>query len=1167
MPKQVSIRTRRAGRVALAGLALLLLALVLAHPSLAAMRAEVEARQEAGFGRLAFTFPSGPKVTTSLKSGILLVLFGEPVTLRAEDLAERLPDYFSSARLDADGKTLRLALNRSYRVNTIEAGNRLFLDLLPPEWKDAPPPPPDDVVRELAEQAARAEAELREAKRQMQEAKPAPRLTLRVGEQPTFTRLTFDWSAFATAKLSRDGNAVTIGFDRKAEIDLSRLKTDPPRFLQSASDRAGPESLEVTLVVADGVEVRDFREGLAYVVDLTGPPASEGAAPEQAAAPAPNAGPAEPPPAPLPSDPGSIGMVFKPFDPAMGAAAFGDVGFKPGDPLAGVAAKLSEVTVKPAKAASAKPAPAASDHDRPATGGDAKRRVAARAERVAGQLRLTFPFAEPVSAAAFRRGHAIWLVFDSDAEIALDRLEWTGAPWIKSVSRGRFGMMQYFRIDLSKTWLASAEASGEDWVVTIGDMVGGTGETLALVPQQQDDRRSVVTVALPNPGRVHWLPDPEVGDTLAVVTAFPPNRSVGKIQDFVDFTALETAHGLAIRPRSDDLGVRIAGDQVTISRAPGLTLSTGGPAKAPRSGKPLVSNQAFAAFREAPEAGQAAFGERAAALMRDIAQEDAGQKNARRLALAQLYLGQGLGAEAIGLLGQIGASDATAAHDPALSALRGAASVLMGRPTDAIAELDGYPLAADPDVALWRGLALAQRKEPEKALAAFKQGAAVAGRYRPEFEARFRLAAARAALDLQQPDRAADELAALNDKSLPQGLAAEAVLLDARYLDRAGRAVDALEQYRAARAMGVPGVAAEAELAQIEIELRTQAIERRRAIEQLERLRLVWRGDDVELAVMGVLADLYVKESQYRSAFGLMKEAALAFPTAPRALQLQDRMQATFQDPYLGGKADKLATLDALSLYYEFREMTPVGPLGDEMIRGLADRLIAFDLLDQAMQLLEHQVEKRLKGAARAQVATRLAMVQLMNRQPDAALRVIRRTRQAGLPEELQQGRNLLEARALGELGRVEAALELLSDVEGSEADRIRADALWTAQQWKASGEQFEKMLGDRWQAADALSDTDRLDAMRAAISFALADEREAVDRLRRKFSEKMTKTPDAEAFLLVTRNADVEKADFRQAARLIANADTLDAFMKAYRARYDRAGAASTASAAGGSG
>src|SRR4029077_3057750 len=109
---------------------------------------------------------------------------------------------------------------------------------------------------------------------------------------------------------------------------------------------------------------------------------------------------------------------------------------------------------------------------------------------------------------------------------------------------------------------------------------------------------------------------------------------------------------------------------------------------------------------------------------------------------------------------------------------------------------------------------------------------------------------------------------------------------------------------------------------------------------------------------------------------------------------------ATFDALFLGGKGDSMPAIEALSLFYDFRELTPIGRRGDEMIRRLSDRLVSVDLLDQAAELLQHQVDHRLQGAARAQVATRLATVYLMNRKPERALAALRATRTAELSND-----------------------------------------------------------------------------------------------------------------------------------------------------------------------
>ena len=64
--------------------------------------------------------------------------------------------------------------------------------------------------------------------------------------------------------------------------------------------------------------------------------------------------------------------------------------------------------------------------------------------------------------------------------------------------------------------------------------------------------------------------------------------------------------------------------------------------------------------------------------------------------------------------------------------------------------------------------------------------------------------------------------------------------------------------------------------------------------------------------------------------------------------RIQDEAAATFDSLFLAGKGDALPAIDALALFYDFRELTPIGRRGDEMIRRLADRLVSVDLLDQA---------------------------------------------------------------------------------------------------------------------------------------------------------------------------------------------------------------------------
>ena len=175
-------------------------------------------------------------------------------------------------------------------------------------------------------------------------------------------------------------------------------------------------------------------------------------------------------------------------------------------------------------------------------------------------------------------------------------------------------------------------------------------------------------------------------------------------------------------------------------------------------------------------------------------------------------------------------------------------------------------------------------------------------------------------------------------------------------------------------------------------------------------LTVAWRGDETEIEALQLLAKLYTDEQRYRDAFQIMRTALVVHPGLRPDAQDPGRRGGDLRPLFLAGKGDALPAIDALSLFYDFRDLTPVGRRGDEMIRRLADRLVAVDLLDPAAELLQHQVDNRLQGAARAQVATRLAVIYLLNHKPAKAQATLRATRTANLSNEMRNQRLLIES-------------------------------------------------------------------------------------------------------------------------------------------------------------
>ncbi len=420
---------------------------------------------------------------------------------------------------------------------------------------------------------------------------------------------------------------------------------------------------------------------------------------------------------------------------------------------------------------------------------------------------------------------------------------------------------------------------------------------------------------------------------------------------------------------------------------------------------------------------------------------------------------------------------------------------------------------------------------------------------------RYSLRAAIEVHDFNGADKVLNELQTIG---VPDEEAPAVAVLVGRMSEGMGHNEDALTNYRAAASAPIDRRSAAAgRLHEIMLRYTLGDMPRKEVIDQLEMLTTVWRGDETEVEGLKLLAHLYTEEGRYRDAFHVMRTAMLAHPDSDLTRKIQDEAAVSFEALFLGGKSDALPPVEALGLFYDYRELTPIGRRGDEMIRKLADRLASVDLLDQAAELLQHQVDHRLQGTARAQVATRLAIIYLMNRKADRALATLRASRADGLSNEVRDERLLLEARALSETGRHAVALEIIKDMKSRQAVRLRADILWAAQRWREAAEQIELFYGERWKDFEPLNEGERGDILRAAIGYSLANESISLGRLREKYAAKMADTPDRHAFEVVSAPTGPGGTEFQDIARAVSGMDTLDAFLGDMRKRYPDTGTA----------
>ncbi|MDP3803087.1 hypothetical protein [Brevundimonas sp.] len=730
--------------------------------------------------------------------------------------------------------------------------------------------------------------------------------------------------------------------------------------------------------------------------------------------------------------------------------------------------------------------------------------VAVSARATPAKVSLSFAWPTPVGAAVFRRGEAVWVVFDTPA-----RLDMPGDGQLGPASDARWTAGAdhvAVRIAAPEGLAVSAVASGSTWTVVIG---GQPVAVESVAVDREDGGEPALVARMAGATRAVWLTDPLAGDRFAAVTALAPGKGFADRRRTVDLALLPTAQGLAVETLASDLAIRAEGDLVTVSRPGGLTLSSPSAALDAASvddGAPRRAKYPALIVAEWAETGHAGFSARYRQLQDAAAQEamaagdDPRAPAEARFALARFLVGSGLGYEAVGILNSIVARAPNMAGEPELRGLRGAARASIGRMEEAQGDFASAAVASDPASALWRGYIASNQGDWVAARRAFASGAPAIDDFPTAWRARFGAAHAMAAIETGELDSARALLAYSFSQDAPAADQLAARLVQARLFELDGQSDRALAIYTAVGRAPLDAVSVPGKLGVVRLSLAKGAMKADAAAAALEALRWRWRGDATELAVIRQLGQLYLSQGLYREALTALKGAGPGLNRLEGAADIQADLGSAFRMLFLEGGADGLQPVQALGLFYDFRELTPIGADGDEMVRRLARRLVDVDLLDQAAELLKYQVDNRLEGVAKAQVATDLAAVYLMDRQPEPALQAIWGSRTTILPAALNTERRSLEARALMELGRFDHALEVLGADVSPEAREVRAEVFWKQRNWLPAAGLYEGLLGDRFGNPAALTAAEEARLIRAGVGYSLGGDSAALTRLSRNY-------------------------------------------------------------------
>jgi hypothetical protein len=239
---------------------LILIALMFSGASQAEpVKGEASLSAGGGFARLVFKLAEDVDAEVIAAGSILVVRFKRPVDIPVDQLSDAVPDYVGSVRRDPDGSAIRLSLTRRVTINTMTAGERVFVHLLPDTWSGHPPGLPAEVLRELSERARAAERALRQQRATAEAQKRAP-VRVRASVQPTFVRFVFDPPDGVGVSSVLNDQKLTLLFNAALSFDLADAKVAAPSNIASINQKIEGESSMVEVALIGDVDVRSFRD-------------------------------------------------------------------------------------------------------------------------------------------------------------------------------------------------------------------------------------------------------------------------------------------------------------------------------------------------------------------------------------------------------------------------------------------------------------------------------------------------------------------------------------------------------------------------------------------------------------------------------------------------------------------------------------------------------------------------------------------------------------------------------------------------------------------------------------------------------------------------------------------------------------------------------------------
>ncbi len=972
---------------------------------------------------------------------------------------------------------------------------------------------------------------------------------VRTGAHADYSRLVFEWSNVPSYEVDQQGDSLMINFAKEATPNMSGINTQGLSNIGTVSvaSPAG-EPLVVKVRVAPESKLRHFKIGKRIIVDVyngAGEPMRDASASTSKSLPQSSPKKKEQPSVPVANPPTQTTLAQKNLNEADKVVA----------PTSSLSTK-AKVEMPALPMVKVQGAPLVGDQPHV----------------------ITLSSTKNVGMVAFERSGYLWIVLD-DPSLKV-------APVISGPSADKFPKFERFdlnggvayRMRQPDGFFYYAEGGGQLWRLIVTPNARRSNPVRVETMHNEDMSGGSLTWAMNNTGRVLTLNDPLVGDNISLVLVTDSGQYAGAGRNYVELRTLDSFVGLALVPKASDLKLEAMSTEVEAKRTQGLALSPKrdtAPVELKADVQDIVeeekadpdyveeevSQSRIYNFGRWEMGGDGVLEKNTRVLMIGLGDKEGGAKIEDLLTIAKLDLANGRGHEALGILSLVQEELKGIEETPEFLSLRGAANVISGKPDAAIKDLSVDSLKKFGEIKYWKAMALAGLEDWKQANDNLNSDFTIIDEYPKHIREKVALTLAEVSLRNARIDEAEDLLSLIDSDDVRLSLSKKSAwkyLMGELYL-QLGDDEKALEYWKKLSNGEDDYYRAKAGLSLTKLQLDNQKITPAKAVDRLEGLRYVWRGDELETLINYRLGEVYIENDDYMKGLSVLRNAISLSPESEMAREVTDFMSQNFRDLFTEERLAEVSPLDSLQVYEEFKELTPAGKEGDLFVLKLAQRLADADLLGRASALLEYQLKSRLQGADALTGAIRLSAIRLLDNKPEMALdaldiaqNALGQARNAGGDYSAQARQiKLLRARALSKSNQINDALQELSSLSnGEDVLRLRADIAWEGKRWPQAAQAFGTLIQQ-----DAVSTTQPPSNYEAdlilnrAIALNLAGDRVSLDNWRQKYDAAMKQSNKAQLFDLITRQRTLGMVNNKDTiTNLVSEVDMFGDFLQRYQ-------------------